>query len=287
MKAADLNQTAEYKHLIMKTTTFTKALAACPMSHYHAWLGYMTVYIPGVTYSFPTTSLTEKQCTALQTIFKATLLQKMGLPPTLPLEIVYGDKYFGGIGLLNLFAEQGMQQTLLLMRHVRANTTLGQQLIIAIRYYQLHAGIANSVLEDTQPLPYMRFPWINSLRQYLYQISGKIQMTEPWVQTTQRKGDTFIMEEMLKSKRFTDHELSLIYNCRLYLQVSRVSDITTPDGSRIMTKMLTGDCADNIAFRKQEYTWPRQDRPQERAWKTWRTAITTVLSTTAGKLHAP
>jgi hypothetical protein len=116
MKAADLNQSAEYTKLHEKTELFNKALAACPLSHYHAWLGYMTVYIPGVTYSFPTTSLTEKQCTALQTIFKATLLQKMGLPPTLPLEIVYGDKYFGGIGLLNLFAEQGMHQTLILLQ---------------------------------------------------------------------------------------------------------------------------------------------------------------------------
>jgi hypothetical protein len=287
MKAADLTQTAEYKNLRKKTYTFTKALAACPMSHYHAWLGYMTVYVPGVTYSFPTTSLTEKQCIALQTIFKATLLQKMGLPPTLPLEIVYGDKYFGGIGLLILFAEQGMQQTLLLMRHVRANTTLGQQIIIALRYYQLHAGIADSVLENTQPLPYMRFPWIDSLRQYLYQISGTIKLTEPWLQTKQRKGDSFIMEEMLQSKRFTDSELSMIYNCRLYLQVSRVSDITTTDGNRIATKMLAGDREDNADLRTQEYTWPRQERPQERAWKTWRTAITTVISTTAGKLHKP
>eukprot|EP00978_Attheya_sp_CCMP212_P042361 scaffold256781_cov31-Attheya_sp.AAC.1 len=91
----------------------------------------------------------------------------MGLPPTFPLELVYGDKYFGGIGLLILFAEQGMHQTLLFLRHVRADTSLGQQLIIAIQYYQLHAGISESALENTAPLPNVNFPRIDSLRQYL------------------------------------------------------------------------------------------------------------------------
>eukprot|EP00978_Attheya_sp_CCMP212_P024471 scaffold76833_cov35-Attheya_sp.AAC.1 len=36
----------------------------------HAWLAYMTVYIPGTTYSSPTTSLTEDQCKSLQAIIK-------------------------------------------------------------------------------------------------------------------------------------------------------------------------------------------------------------------------
>eukprot|EP00978_Attheya_sp_CCMP212_P002149 scaffold4436_cov35-Attheya_sp.AAC.1 len=46
-KAADLSQTGEYDHLIRKTTKFTKALISCPLTHVHAWLAYMTVFIPG------------------------------------------------------------------------------------------------------------------------------------------------------------------------------------------------------------------------------------------------
>eukprot|EP00978_Attheya_sp_CCMP212_P031049 scaffold116018_cov47-Attheya_sp.AAC.1 len=44
-KAADLSQTGEYDHLIRKTTKFTKALISCPLTHVHAWLAYMTVFI--------------------------------------------------------------------------------------------------------------------------------------------------------------------------------------------------------------------------------------------------
>jgi hypothetical protein len=107
-KAADLSQKDEYEHLEGKAQQFAKALISCPLSHMHAWLAYWTVCIPGITYSFPTTSLTEQQCTKLEKIIKPSLVKKLGLPDTFPNLLLYGDKYFGGVGVLQLFAEQGM-----------------------------------------------------------------------------------------------------------------------------------------------------------------------------------
>eukprot|EP00978_Attheya_sp_CCMP212_P004095 scaffold8867_cov28-Attheya_sp.AAC.1 len=60
----------------------------------------MAVFIPGVTYSAPTTSLTEDQCEKLEKIVKPALIKKLGLPDTFPNHMLYADKYFGGIGLL-------------------------------------------------------------------------------------------------------------------------------------------------------------------------------------------
>ena len=60
-KAAALSQTGEYQHLLRKTKRFAKEpLISCPLNHVHsAWLAYATVYIPSVTYLFPTTALDE------------------------------------------------------------------------------------------------------------------------------------------------------------------------------------------------------------------------------------
>jgi hypothetical protein len=66
----------------------------------------------------------EQQCTKLEKIIKPSLVKELGLPDTFPNLLLYGDKYFGGVGLLQLFAEQGMNQTLSLLRHIRAQTTL-------------------------------------------------------------------------------------------------------------------------------------------------------------------
>eukprot|EP00978_Attheya_sp_CCMP212_P035378 scaffold153681_cov61-Attheya_sp.AAC.3 len=118
MKAANSQQTSEYEHLIRKTEHFSKALVACPLNHINAHLAqYDTVYmIPSVTYSFPTTSLSELQCKTIQKIVKPHLRRKMRFPASFPNDMAYGDAYFGaGVGLHEIYAEQGIHKTLLLM----------------------------------------------------------------------------------------------------------------------------------------------------------------------------
>jgi hypothetical protein len=193
-------------YLTSKAQRFARALIACPLGHFHSWLAYFTVFIPGITYLFPTTSLTEAECIKVEKIVKIPLLQKMGLPPTLPNEIVYGDQYFGGIGILCLFAEQGMIQVLLLMQHLRAKTELGEQITIGLRAYQLQSGLSQSVLVNTRALPYVYVPWFATLRQYLWSISAHLELTHKWIPKAQRENDQFLMEMFLDSNAFTNTE---------------------------------------------------------------------------------
>jgi hypothetical protein len=161
-KAADLSQTGELTNLKKKANRFARALLSCPLSHMHVWLAYWTVCIPGITYSSSTTSLTEEQCSQVEKIIKPSLVKKLGLPDTFPNLMLYGDKYFRGVGILQIFAEQGMNQTLSIMRHIRAKTTLGDQILIALRHYQNQAGISKCVLSDTRTLPHMSIPWFDT-----------------------------------------------------------------------------------------------------------------------------
>eukprot|EP00978_Attheya_sp_CCMP212_P014792 scaffold37878_cov107-Attheya_sp.AAC.2 len=232
MKAADLSQKDELDYLKLKAQKCTKALVACPLTNLHAWLAYMTIYIPGTTYSSPTTSLTEEQCKTLQAIIKPALLKKMGLPPTLPNGVVYGDQYFGGIGFLQAFAEQGMNKTLLF---------------------------------------------------------GRLELTDSWRPYSQRKNDKFIMDLALQCKIFTTSELEMINACRLYLQVSRISDIATPDGRRILHKMLHGEymIEEIHDFRKTTYDWPIQAKPNAHAWTKWHLALTKIACNHVGLLTTP
>jgi hypothetical protein len=133
-KTADLSQTGELINLKKKANRFARALISCPLSHMHAWFAYWTVCIPGITYSSSTTSLTVDQCSQVKKIIKPSLVKKLGLPDTFPNLMLYGDKYFGGVEILQLFAEQGMNQTLSIMRHIRAQTTLGDRILIALRH---------------------------------------------------------------------------------------------------------------------------------------------------------
>jgi hypothetical protein len=149
------------------------------------------------------------------------LLQKLGLPPTLPNGIVYGNQYFGGIGLLQLFAEQGIGQTLLFMRHIRGQTTIGTQIMIALRHYQLATGLT----EDTREITYVKIPWFNEFRNFLRNTSGTIQLSEHWSPEPQRDRDESIMTKILTSGNFKPRELEIINACRLYLKESQECQI--------------------------------------------------------------
>ena len=103
----------------------------------------------------------------------------MGFPPTFPNALSYAPLTHGGLGLKSLFCEQGLSQTLLLLRHLRARTSLASQLLICLRWYQVVGGLSSCVLQDTRPLPDTCIPWWDSFRDFLSHIDGSIVLEHP------------------------------------------------------------------------------------------------------------
>eukprot|EP00972_Heterocapsa_arctica_P026784 3942282-Heterocapsa_arctica.AAC.1 len=90
------------------------------------------------------------------------------------------------------------------------------------------------------------------------------------------------MDLILKSKAFTKREMEIINACRLYLQVTRVSDISTADGRKVKIQMLTGAYTQEQlkTFRTTHIEWPYQERPNAKAWKLWKLWTKALLTTT-------
>jgi len=82
--------------------------------------------------------------------------------------------------MTNLHTEQGVQQVLQLVKHLRDQTHLGNLLSLTIKAYQIASGIANPILENTSNLPWMPNRWLTNLRQFLNQIEGSIHLQDPW-----------------------------------------------------------------------------------------------------------
>ena len=93
------------------------------------------------------------------------------------------------------------------------------------------AGTGTSILQDvTTRLPHLETKWIPAVRGFLKSIRARIELEEDYVPPTQRKRDSYIMDYVTKSPKFKDWEVRLINYCRLYLQCTTVSDITSADG---------------------------------------------------------
>jgi len=102
-----------------------------------------------------------------------------------------------------------------------------------------------------------------------------------WTHKLVRENDLFLMDEFMKYN-FTPAQMKLINQCRLYLQVITIADITAADGKRLLRSTFNGiQPQDRIST----LYWPRQEPLPENAWNLWRTALSYL--TTQLKLHNP
>jgi len=102
-----------------------------------------------------------------QAAVTALFLNKMGYQRHMPWAVVYALAMVGGLDFRHLGFEQGVQQTLQLVKHLRAASTNGVLYRSLIDAYQIHSGIAQPILEDTRHLPWSSPGWLTSIRQFM------------------------------------------------------------------------------------------------------------------------
>ena len=112
--------------------------------------------------------------------------------------------------------------------------------------------------------------WMKSLWEFLsvhdMKLNGLIATLE-----THRRNDKNIIEEVVKNHPNPDiNEFIIFNNCRLYLQVHSLSDITTGNGMRITDYAIRGI---QDRDRKSSLAWPQQHHPADKYWKIWRRII--------------
>jgi hypothetical protein len=78
-------------------------------------------------------------------------------------------------------------------------------------------------------LPHIEVKWLTSLRSYLQEIDGSLELDNDGVLPIQRVNDFYLMTVILASGQFKPKEIRLLNYCRQYLQALTVSDITTAD----------------------------------------------------------
>ena len=285
-KAGNLQEKTEFTHLLQKTQKFAKAITACPVKSHEVWEGYQAIYMPSIKYSLATTSFVTKDFQQLHSALLPSLLPRLGFLPTFPHDILFGPVYFGGRGLYDLEAEEGLEKIKALIKHVRTDTTVGRAFMILVRWAQLQAGTSKSILEDTKPIDYIESKWIVTLRAFLRKINAQIKQVDAWVIKTQRENDTHIMEVFARAKHISSATLAKLNYCRMYLAVTTLADIASSDGKKIVSRALRGNsqlCEPKRGLIK----WPVQAVPDDHTWKLWDKACFTTLCHENGNLFQP
>jgi hypothetical protein len=76
----------------------------------------------------------------------------------MPRPVVFAPTTLGGLGLLDLYTEQGCSKIIIIISHIRSRSPLYLPLIILIESYQTLAGMTTCALEDTTNHVYVHSP---------------------------------------------------------------------------------------------------------------------------------
>ena len=78
----------------------------------------------------------------------------------------------------------------------------------------------------------------------------------------------------------TDNELGCLVDCREYLQVTTLVDITTVDGTEIMLHAWQGRIYKRKVF---SFLWPRQPPHKNLNWDLWRNTLQPLIHNTKNR----
>jgi hypothetical protein len=218
--------------------------------------------------------MSEKQCNRIDIALRPALLPALGFARNLPLGIVLGPLADGGLNIHATNNEQGLRKVLTLVGHLRQGGRASTVIRIALDWCQLIAGVSYPILcNPGGKIPHKEKGWITTLRSFLNAQHLSIHLTSFWSEPQQRKGDLHLMDKL--GPRYTPLKATRINYCRLWLRVSRLSDITHTNGKSLIRAVLYGD---PLPHRRSSLHWPRVPRPPDSFWKLWRAVILQLFS---------
>jgi hypothetical protein len=264
-QAATKRQKVQFQMLQKKATSLLRHLALSTCSANAAWLYYSSIFMKGVGYPLSVSRLTKTQLKQLQAPMTALTLNRLGYPKSLSRTVVLGSRFYGGLEFASLTTTQGAGKLLLLLRHLRTPGQPQNLSHIVLDRFQYNAGVGYHILENTQlHLPHLEGVWIPTVREYLTDINGSLQISTATIQPLQRQGDKYIMDLVLASNLFKARDMKFLNYCRLYLQVLTLSDMYNAQGNALAVGIYDG-------YPSHTQSWstllePFQERPNSQVW---------------------
>ena len=102
---------------------------------------------------------------------------------------------------------------------------------------------------------------------------------------TRCKNDLFLMEDVVNHMNTGD--ITKINYCRLYLQVTTLSDIVSADGKYIKQECYNCTKTNQTARTTNDNAWPRQGKPGKTEIKAWQTFLNVYTAVDSLKLEQP
>ena len=109
---------------------------------------------------------------------------------------------------------------------------------IIIEWYHISAGLAGQILSNpTDQTSNVSCVWFQDIITFMFKNNIHVNTYQYFIMKSQRMNNRCIMYDLIQLP-LTTTELIHLNACRMYLQVSFLSDITSPNGKIIMIQFL-------------------------------------------------
>jgi hypothetical protein len=279
---------AQIKDLKNKCTIMSSIFANTYFNAHEANVGLTTVFAPSIMYALPLTTITPDQLRKIQQPVINSVLSRLGYNKHMPRSVVFAARTSGGIGLIDLPTEQGTAQVKLIVTHLLSRSYIHDTIMILLESYQVHAGTLQSPFIDTSTRAYVDAPWIQSVQKFLCTINGTIIVPSLKTIVHNRINDRAIMAN---SNHFSKSEQERINACRLFLQVTLLSETSNDNGTHILSDAVTGATDKHgkpllWQISRSSITWPMQQNTPRQTWNLWKKFLTTFTDSNR-KLNHP
>ena len=284
---APANQSDQFKALRDQCNDFAKVINCSNLNRRETNCFYHHIYSLSVGYPLPLCYFTFDELDRIQKQSHRAMVSHCGYNRCTAKEVLYGPTIFGGAEFFHLYDIQGHGQVTLFIKFWRQpHSSQGKALRITMAWAQYCAGISISILEYTErPLPHLEAKWIASLRRYLVDVKGHLELDDSFMPQLQRQADEFIMDIVITSGKFQPCEIRRINYCRLHLGgVVTVADIATSDGRSIDPAYFNGQVPQQKSCNWHQVVQPN---PNDKAWKQWRRALRILCHHNSLNLRTP
>jgi len=120
-----------------KSVEYAGLLSNSSLTRCEAYFSFVLYFFPKISYYLPLTTFTQKESKYIQAPAMSAFLPKIGLNRHTSRSIINGPASYGGLQIHDVYTEQGIGQTRLLIGHLRKGDQTSKLLLVAMSIMQL------------------------------------------------------------------------------------------------------------------------------------------------------
>ena len=274
--APDGNQKEQWRALNMKAKTWAGKIRASPLDPDAVWVAMTCTIIKGLEYPLAATTLSKRKLDKIMSHVLSSALPRAGFTRKFPRAVLYGPTEFQGMGVTSLYDYQYCRHVQDIVDHTWRGTPTGKLIQINLEAVKVEAGLFGPLFDNP-----IEITWFNTtsswiIETYRYCRKKEIVFFDPGTNIMpQCVGDESLMK-IFKESGYTQGELTRLNRCRLYYQVTTLSDVADGSGTQLSKRWFYR----SPPVHSTRYKWPIQGIPPRSDWDLWDAALRTSLCNT-------